>query len=265
MKDTEKSLRRAGAAWAAAALGALLALPAFAQISAAIPDDFSGVWTRDPMRGNLPSMKAMPTDKVFTLADGSPIPLLPAAEKIYRERVAQSLTEHVFATTQSRCLPIGTPANMMGAPYPVQFVLRPEFAVILFEEGWGFRPIYMNGTHPERIFPGFFGHSIGHWEGKTLVLDTVALRADTTLNATGLPHSTNMRVIERLSRSDPDTLVDQIEIRDPETYSKPFVFTSVFTKTDVFHKREEPMIEYICEDSRIQVTPDGRQTYGDVK
>jgi hypothetical protein len=43
------------------------------------------------------------------------------------------------------------------------------------------------------------------------------------------------------------------------------VLTSVFTKTDVFHKREDPMIEYVCEDSRIQVTPDGRQTYGDVK
>jgi hypothetical protein len=123
----------------------------------------------------------------------------------------------------------------------------------------------MNGAHPERIFPSFFGHSIGHWEGKTLVIDTVALRADTTLNNTGLPHSTNMRVIERLTRSDPDTLVDQIEIRDPDTYSKPFVLTSVFAKTDVFHKREEPMIEYVCEDSRIQVTPDGRQTYGDVK
>jgi hypothetical protein len=97
------------------------------------------------------------------------------------------------------------------------------------------------------------------------VVDTVALRADTTLNPTGLPHSTSMRVIERFSRSDPDTLVDKIEVRDPETYSKPFVMTSVFTKTDVFHKREDPMIEYICEDSRIQVTPDGRQTYGDTK
>jgi hypothetical protein len=265
MKDTEKSLRPPYAGLAAAALGALLALPALAQVSAAMPDDFSGVWTRDPMRGNLPSMMPSPNDKTFTLADGSPIPLLPAAEKTYRERVAQSQTEHVFATTQSRCLPIGTPGNMMGAPYPIQFVQRPEFAVILFEEGWGFRPIYMNGKHPERIFPSFFGHSIGHWEGKTLVVDTVALRADTTLNATGLPHSTNMRVIERFSRAGPDTLVDQIEIRDPETYSKPFVLTSVFTKTDVFHKREDQMIEYICEDSRIQVTPDGRQTYGEVK
>jgi hypothetical protein len=147
MKYFNKSLGTACASLAVMALGVLSASLALAQKSATMPDDFSGVWTRDPRRGNLPSMMPTPADKTFTLADGTAIPLLPDAEKIYRERVAQSLTDHVFATTQSRCLPIGTPGNMMGAPYPIQFVQRPEFIVILFEEGWGFRPIYMNGKH----------------------------------------------------------------------------------------------------------------------
>jgi hypothetical protein len=221
-----------------------------------MPDDFSGTWTHDVMGGVNPG-RSKPDDKVFTMTDGTVIPLLPQAEKIYRERVAMSMTEHAFANTSSRCLPIGTPGNMMGAPYPVQIVQRPEFIAILFEEGWQFRAVFMNRKHPEELIPSFMGHSTGHWEGKTLVIDTVSMREETTLNFTGLPHSTQMHVVERIKRLGPDRLEDVIEVTDPQTYSRPFTFTSILNKSD------EDLIEYICENSKVQVTPDGRQTYGD--
>ncbi|MDP9084886.1 MAG: hypothetical protein M3N50_14155 [Pseudomonadota bacterium] len=221
-----------------------------------MPDDFSGTWAHDMMAGVNPG-RARPDDKVFTMTDGTVIPLLPRAEKLYRERVAMGMTDHAYANTSSRCLPIGTPGNMMGAPYPVQIVQRPEFMAILFEEGWQFRTVYMNRKHPDELIPSFMGHSIGHWEGKTLVIDTVSMREETTLNSVGLPHSAEMHVVERIKRLAPDRLEDVIEITDPQTYSKPFAFTSIFNKSD------EDLIEYICENSKVEVTPDGRQSYAD--
>ncbi len=222
------------------------------------PEDLSGTWSHDMVAGNLPA-RAKSTDDNFTLKDGTVIPLLPAAKELYRQRVAEGQTDHPFANTSSRCLPIGTPGNMMAAPYPVQIVQGQKFIGMLFEEGGQFRSIFMNGKHPEEIIPSFMGHSIGHWEGKTLVVDTVAMRTETTLNFTGLPHSSSLHVIERISRRAPDKLIDLIEIDDPLTYAKPFTFTSIFTKTD------EEMIEYICENDTIHVTSDGRQTYDSSK
>jgi hypothetical protein len=230
------------------------AVQPWAAIKAAMPDDFSGAWVHDMTSGNLPK-RGSPNEKHFTLGDGTVIPIRPQAEKLYRERVAMGMTEHPFANTAARCLPIGTPGNMMGAPYPVQFVQRPDFIAILLEEGGQFRAVHMNGTHPEEIIPSYLGHSIGHWEGKTLVIDTVAMREETTLDFNGLPHSEQMRVIEKIKRIAPDKLVDEITIDDPATYFKPFTFTSVFTKT------AEELIEYICEDTRMRASPDGRQNY----
>ena len=222
-----------------------------------VPDRLSGTWQQDFLKGNFFSMTPnKATDKVFTLGDGTVIPLRPAAEKIYRARVAMSETPNVFATTASRCLPLGTPLNMMGAPpYLLRIVQEPDFITILLEEGWEFRAIYLTGKHPDELIPSFMGHSIGHWEGKTLVIDTVGLRDDTTLNGTGLPHSVEMHLTERMSRTSPDTLVDLIEVNDPVMYTKPFTFKTVFKRT------EQQQIEYVCEDSRISVTSDGRQSY----
>ncbi|MDP9083652.1 MAG: hypothetical protein M3N50_07800, partial [Pseudomonadota bacterium] len=161
-----------------------------------------------------------------------------------------------YANTSARCLPLGTPQNMMGAPpYPIRIVQTADFIAILLEEGWEFRAIYLGGKHPQELIPSFMGHSVAHWEGKTLVIDTVGLRAETTLNYTGLPHSEQLRLVERMRRTAPDVLEDLIEIHDPLMYSKPFTFKSVF------HRSKQEQIEYICEDSRIQVTPDGRQSY----
>jgi hypothetical protein len=221
------------------------------------PDDLTGTWQRDYLASNFqPQATSKSTDKVFTLRDGTVIPLLPQAEKVYRQRVAMGETAQVFANTTARCLPLGTPQNMMGAPpYPIRIVQTPDFIAMLLEEGWEFRAIYVGGKHPKEMIPSFMGHSIAHWEGKTLVIETVGLRAETTLNFTGLPHSEQMRVVERVRRTGPDVLEDLIEIHDPLTYSRPFTFKSVFNRT------KEEQIEYICEDNRIQVTPDGRQSY----
>jgi len=61
-----------------------------------MPDDFSGAWIHDMAAGSMPTRANKPGDKHFTLSDGTVIPLRPEAERIYRERVTMSLTQHAL-------------------------------------------------------------------------------------------------------------------------------------------------------------------------
>jgi hypothetical protein len=195
-----------------------------------------------PGGGNLPPMQRPLSERMPTLPDGVVLPLRPQFLPLYRELETKRETPAGYSTVKSGCKPLGTPENMMGAPpYPIRIVQKPNFIAILLEEGWYFRAIYVGGKHPDEIIPSFNGHSIAHWEGKTLVVETVALREE-TLNFISLPHSPEMKIIERIRRTAPDRLEDRIEINDPVMYSKPFAFTSVFNRT-----RQE-QIEYVCED-----------------
>ncbi|MDP9083661.1 MAG: hypothetical protein M3N50_07845 [Pseudomonadota bacterium] len=214
---------------------------------AAPPGGFAGGQPPGPPPGAPGGGGVLPTqqplsERVPTLPNGTVIPLRPQFLPLYRELEAKRDAASAYSTSKSGCKPLGTPENMMGAPpYPIRIVQKPNFIAILLEEGWYFRTIYMGGKHPEEINPSFNGHSIGHWEGKTLVVETVALREE-VLNFISLPHSAEMRIVERIRRTAPDKLEDRIEINDPVMYSKPFAFTSVFNRT-----REE-QIEYVCED-----------------
>lgn len=211
----------------------------------AIPGSFPGGGPPGPPGvpgGNMPPMEKPLNERVPSLPDGNVIPLRPQFLPLYRELEAKRGAPTGYSAGNSGCKPLGTPENMMGAPpYPIRIVQKPNFIAILLEEGWYFRAIYVGGKHPDEVNPSFNGHSIAHWEGKTLVVETVALRAE-TLNFISLPHSPEMKITERIRRTAPDRLEDRIEIDDPVMYSSPFVFTSVFKRTS------EEQIEYVCED-----------------
>lgn len=182
------------------------------------------------------------SERVPSLPDGTAIPLREQFLPLFRELEAKRDAPSAYSQTKSGCKPLGTPEDMMGAPpYPIRIVQKPNFIAVLLEEGWYFRAIYIGGKHPEEIVPSFHGHSIAHWEGKTLVVETVALR-DESLRFISLPHSPEMKIIERIRRTAPDRLEDRIEVNDPVMYSKPFAFTSVFNRTS------QEQIEYVCED-----------------
>ena len=71
-----------------------------------------------------------------------------------------------------------------------------------------YRIIYMNGKHPDDIvdYPEWEGHSVGHWEGDTLVVDTIGMREESWLDSVGLQHSGKMHMVERYTKTSPDTL-----------------------------------------------------------
>ena len=107
------------------------------------------------------------------------------------------------------------------------------------------RHIYTDGrTHPADFNPSYMGHSIGHWEGGTLVVDTVGLNGKAWLDRVGHPESDQMHVMERIHRVDDHTLQVDLTFDDPKSYTKPW--------TAHMSLRLHPdwdIMEDICEDN----------------
>jgi hypothetical protein len=150
------------------------------------------------------------------------------------------------------CLPPGVP-RIMQSPFPMAIVQTPGYVVMLFEYQRIWRMIYTDGrAHHTDVADTFLGDSIGKWEGDTLVIDTVALNDRTWLDAAGHQHSANLHVIERLTRTGPDTMAYVFTVDDPAMYAKPWIHERVF-KTLKPSKGLPDLIEYSCNDHNVAV------------
>jgi len=113
------------------------------------------------------------------------------------------------------------------------------------------RVIHMDGrTHPANPRPTFLGHSIGRWEGETLVIDTVGFNEKQWL-AGSFPTTTQLHLVERISRPDLKTLSYEATIDDPGAYTKPWSIRWTITeKTASSWIPDGEIFEYICQDDR---------------
>ncbi len=130
-----------------------------------------------------------------------------------------------FTDPITTCLPHGMPRLMGGIPGPLEFVVTPEITYIIWEYGPQMRRIYTDGRGhlaEEERFDTWTGHSIGHWEGATLVVDTVSMRADTPYDRTGAPHSDRVHTIERMRLIDNNTFENDMTIEDPVAFTTPW-------------------------------------------
>ena len=123
------------------------------------------------------------------------------------------------------CLPEGMPSWMLITHNALEFLFTPGRVTILGEsDGNRLRRIYTDGRpHPADPDPTFHGHSIGHWEGDTLVIDTVGILPETYIalsEAVGLPNNGDMHVVERIHLTGPDKLADDLEISAPKVLTK---------------------------------------------
>ena len=110
-----------------------------------------------------------------------------------------------------------------------------QMMIVLHEDFNRWRAIYMDGRgHPKEVYdiPEPFGHSIGHWEGDTLVVDSVGFRDTTYLDTNGLGHSAKLHLTERFKRTGPDTIEWTTTVEDSLFYVHPFTFRSVFTREE---------------------------------
>jgi len=169
--------------------------------------------------------------------------LFKAAKPGYGPRATPDTQDPILS-----CLPPGVPRIML-IPFPMQIVQAPGQVIMMFEYDHFMRQIYTNRReHPKDLDLSWMGDSIGHWEGNTLVVDTVGLNDKTWLDQVGHPHSTALHVVERLRRADRETLTDDITIDDPKAYTKPWSGQLVYKLRPGWH-----LIEYICEANKARL------------
>lgn len=127
------------------------------------------------------------------------------------------------------CMPLGTPRNMLQTEFPIEIAQTARRIVIVVQPNLSnaeVRRIPLDaGALPESPDASWFGTSRGHWDGATLVVETTGLRPDALVSGTGLRHSDELRVIERLQVVDDGkngrTLIDDIELHDSKAYEQP--------------------------------------------
>ncbi|HVB54969.1 MAG TPA: hypothetical protein VNE63_00860 [Candidatus Acidoferrales bacterium] len=126
-------------------------------------------------------------------------------------------------TNHIGCAPTGVP-RIWVHPFPLKIVQIPHVVYFLYEFNHFTREIYTNESHehPKYEDPWWMGHSIGWWEGNTLVIDTVHFNDKTWIDRAGLPHSDQLHVIERITRPERDKLHVAITVDDPKAYTKPW-------------------------------------------
>jgi hypothetical protein len=199
--------------------------------------DFSGVWTGGGPIGDISE----------GLMDGEEIVLLPEAQALMDSRLSADDPE-------ANCLPTGVPRV---APYPWRILQTPPYGeathlYFVFEGNiHSYRQIFMDGRNhppPEELDPTWYGHSIGHWEGDTLVIDTVGFNDRFWFDFAGHPHTEQLHVLERYTRINYGTLENVVTIDDPGAYAKPFKVR--------FEAKLRPgwdIMEYICNENNQDV------------
>ena len=143
--------------------------------------------------------------------------------------------------------------GMMFAIYPIEFIQSDKQVTIIAEAMSQVRRVYLDKPQLkiEEVPPGFYGHSVGKWEGDTLVIDTVGVK-ETVLGNRDMPHSDQMRIQERIRLVGADVLHDQITIVDPVVLEKPYTYTNAYRRMPGYE-----MLEYVCENNRDYIDENG--------
>ncbi len=216
-------------------------LPGTSWNSIAKLPDWSGVWELDWQRTGL------------AVARGGMPKLTPEyAARFQKYQEEQKSGKHQQTNT-ANCEPPGMP-QIMTQPYPVEFLFTPGKVTVAIEAYSQMRRIYVDGrTHAEDPDPTYQGDSIGHWDGDTLVVDTVGL-IPTSLIAPGIGHSDQMRIEERMRRVAPDTMEIRTTIIDPKALAEPWTATRTYKRHTDWELKE-----YICaQNNRDSADSEGR-------
>ena len=150
------------------------------------------------------------------VVEGNEIPYLPAAAAKKTENFENRLT----ADPEIKCYLPGVP-RAAYMPYPFQIVQTPNYILMAYEYAGATRTIYMDKAPPSPA-DSWMGHSVGHWDGDTLVVDVTSLNDQTWFDRAGNFHSDALHVVERYTPLSPGALAYEATIEDPKVFSRPW-------------------------------------------
>lgn len=179
--------------------------------------DLSGVWFSGPT-GKANAWSVVPDEPLKQ----DPVPFQPWADAKIK---SMTRTERELGNAQVTCRPLGVPGMFTTNPYPHQIIMLPGLFVHLIESNNNWRVVHTDGRPhkpADELEPLFNGDETAHWEGDTLVIDSISIDERTWIQGNGWYHSDALHVIERLRRPSLNYLEYQYTIEDPQVLSKPW-------------------------------------------
>jgi len=195
--------------------------------------DISGTYWATEYRAKIP------------IVGGGELPLTAAGKAAYEKNIAGLKDGSIIDKARRYCVPDGLP-RVLATPYPFQIFQAPRGQVtIVHELNHQVRVIAMDKPLPSEdeltILPLYNGHSVGRYEGDTLVIETAGFNEKTFVDATGAPHTDELHTVERIRRISPTQLEDVITIHDPMYYTRDWQARFVYTlRDDVW------LEDYVC-------------------
>jgi hypothetical protein len=178
----------------------------------------------------------------FRIADLTNPNLKPWVKEHMRKDIAEVLAGKIAFTARSSCMPAGVPGFMaFGGATPLYFVQSPKEVVMIFEGDHQVRRVYLDVPHSQNPKPSWYGESVGHYEGDTLVIDTVGQNTRTVVDPYRTPHTEKLHVVERWHMVDDGKAMEvTFTVDDPDTFVQPW------SGTRRYRRVAQPMLEDVC-------------------
>jgi hypothetical protein len=251
---------------AACAVAVAMAAPASAAPAARIPD-FSGIWWHPSLPGPEPLASGPTTVTNRSRSNGAsdysqlvgdytnPI-LKPGASEIVKKSGDMSLAGVVYPNPANQCWP--EPVPFIYKNFALQLLQEPNQITMLYEQDHEVRRIRMNQSHPAKVTPSWYGDSVGHYEGDTLVIDTVGQKSGpfAMLDLYGTPYTKALHVVERYRLIDYEDAKEGLERDAKENFQVP-------VGIDRSYRGKHLQVRYTVEDEGVFTTPwSATVTYG---
>lgn len=182
--------------------------------------DVSGVWVRvEPPATNGSKEGWLPW----------PPPLNPSFAALWRKRLADAAAGRRSDDPVTRCLPPGLPRMMTGTTQPLRIIQTPGRVTMLRDMDTD-RHIWLDGRgfpKPDDLEDRDTGNSIGHYDGATLVIESIGI-TDRPIDSSGVPHSNKLKVVERIRRTNAQTLTIEVTLTDALAYTRPMKTTVTY-------------------------------------
>ncbi len=244
-------------------VAAALAAPAIAQQTATAPPDFSSNelgWVGAngngpgfaPVPGHVPPVTNDPAhpfvpngvgrQPTYRIADVTNPNLKPWVKAHMKKDNDEVLAGKIAFTARSSCMPAGVPGFMAyGGPTPLYFIQTPKEVWMIFSGDQQVRRIYLDVQHSENPKPSWYGESVGHYEGDTLVIDTIGQNDKTVVDPYRTPHTEKIHVVERWRMVEGGQAMEvTFTVDDPDTFNEPW------SGMRRYRRVQEPLIEDVC-------------------
>ena len=219
--------------FAGATLTAVLAISLLPAPAQAETPEISGTWWATQYHARI------------QLVGGGDLPLTAAGKAAYETNMAGLKDGSITDAARKFCVPDGLP-RVLATPYPFEIIQAPPGQItIIHELNHQIRVVAMDKPMPGEkeltTFPFYNGHSVGHFEGDTLVIETAGFNEKTFIDAVGAPHTDDMRTTERVRRISATQLEDVITVHDPAYYSKDWQARFVYNL-----RNDVRLEDYVC-------------------